>query len=260
MFVVANIFMILSAAIFLYLVKTSNGLGLNFSGGILEITRTFLMTGVNSILLLIIGILYGTVKEIYDITILSYLLNHNDPSEYDKALSQSNIYSGLGMVAGVLLSIIILSLKTDSVQLILFVLIFLVVCLWVFIMNYFDNSQEVFNLETVTHLHIVEKTKNLGSKAAFLKNTVTTGDFEKLKGTMDYIIMKPKEVTKEIDWGDIFSKTKTEFVMIYRLIFEKTTFIPILLWSTGCIFIFGCWDTIVTTFFITFLDEALKNS
>ena len=127
-------------------------------------------------------------------------------------------------------------------------------------MNYFDNSQEVFNLETVTHLHIVEKTKSLENKASFLKNTVSTGDFEKLKGTMDYIIMKPKEATKEINWGDIFNKTKTEFVMIYRLIFEKSTLIPILLWSTGCIFIFGCWDTIVTTFFITFLDEALKNS
>ena len=33
-----------------------------------------------------------------------------------------------------------------------------------------------------------------------------------------------------------------------------------LLWTTGSIFIFGCWDTIVTTFFITYLDEALKDS
>jgi len=72
--------------------------------------------------------------------------------------------------------------------------------------------------------------------------------------------MKPKEITGEIDWGDIINKTKVEFRMLYKLVFEKTTFVPILLWSTGCILLFGCWDTIVTTFFVTFLDEALKNS
>lgn len=43
------------------------------------------------ILLLSIGILYGTVKEIYDIVTLSYLLNHADPSEYDSVLSKNNI-------------------------------------------------------------------------------------------------------------------------------------------------------------------------
>ena len=85
-------------------------------------------------------------------------------------------------------------------------------------------------------------------------------DFQKLKGSMDYIIMKPKEITKELDWGEIITKTKLEYKMLYRLVFEKVTFVPILLWSTGCILLFGCWDTIVTTFFVTFLDEALKNS
>jgi len=72
--------------------------------------------------------------------------------------------------------------------------------------------------------------------------------------------MKPKELSQEIDWGDIINKTKFEYKMLYKLIFEKTTFVPILLWSTGGILLFGCWDTIVTTFFVTYLDEALKNS
>lgn len=77
---------------------------------------------------------------------------------------------------------------------------------------------------------------------------------------MDYIIMKPKQLSKELDWADMMAKTKTEFRMLYRLVFEKASFVPILLWSTGCILLFGCWDTIVTTFFITFLDESLKSS
>lgn len=77
---------------------------------------------------------------------------------------------------------------------------------------------------------------------------------------MDYIIMKPKEITKEIDWGEILEKTKIEYRMLYKLIFVKTTLVPILLWSTGSIILFGCWDTIVMTFFITFMDESLKDS
>lgn len=201
MLAVANGLMILAAIIFLYLIRTSGDMGFSLSGGIIEITRTFLTTGVNFVLLLVVGILYGTIKEIYDITTISYLLNHCDPSEYDSVLSKNNIAMGVGSVVGILLSIVILSLRTDSTQLILFVLIFLIVCVGLFIQNYFDNSHEVFNLGAVKNLHIVEKTKNLEQNtASYLKNTVSTMDFQKLKGSMDYIIMKPKELTKELDW------------------------------------------------------------
>lgn len=89
---------------------------------------------------------------------------------------------GIGSVFGVLLSIIILSFRTDSIQLILFVLIFLVVCAWVFIYNYFDNSHETFTLNTVKSLNIVEKTKNIEQNTvSYFKNTVSTLDFQKLK-------------------------------------------------------------------------------
>ncbi|MCB9806952.1 hypothetical protein H6768_03600 [Candidatus Peribacteria bacterium] len=52
----------------------------------------------NFILLLTVGILYGTVKEVYEITTIAYLLNHCDPSEYDSALSKNNISMGIGSV------------------------------------------------------------------------------------------------------------------------------------------------------------------
>lgn len=88
---VANGLMILAAIVFLYLVRTAGDMSFELNGNILEITRTFLTTGINFILLLFVGILYGTVKEIYDITTISYLLNHCDPSEYDTAMSKNNI-------------------------------------------------------------------------------------------------------------------------------------------------------------------------
>lgn len=135
------------------------------------------------ILLLFAGILYGTVKEVYEITSIAYLLNHSDASEYDAVLSKYSIAMGIGSVVGVLISILVLSLRTDSIQLILFVLIFLVVCAWVFIENYFDNDQEVFNLSTVKNLNIVAKTKDLEKNTvSYFKETVSTLDFQKLKG------------------------------------------------------------------------------
>ncbi len=191
----ANGCMILAAILFLYLLRTSDGLAFSLSGSILENTRNFFMTGSNLVLLLAVGILYGTIKEIYDITTISYLLNHCDPSEYDVALSKNNIAMGIGSVTGIIISIGILSLRTDSTQLILFVLIFLVICVWMFIQSYFDNSHEVFDLGAVKNLHIVEKTKTLEKNTvSYVKNTVSTMDFQKLKGGMDYIIMKPKEL------------------------------------------------------------------
>lgn len=258
---IANALMIIAAIVFLYLTKMSGDISFKLAGGILEITRTFLSTGINLLLLLFVGILYGTVKEIYDITTMSYLLNRCDPSEYDTAMSKNNVAMGVGSIVGVLISIAVLSLRTDSIQLILFVLIFLVVCVWIFIQNYFDNSQETFNLGAVQNLHIIEKTKSLEQTTEkYVKTRITTGDFQKIKGDMNYIIMKPKEITGELDWGDIIDKTKIEFRSLYTLIFEKNTFVPLLLWTTGCIFVFGCWDTIVTTFFISYLDEALKEA
>ncbi len=236
---IANGFMILAACVFLYLVRTSGELEFDFDGSILEVTRNFLASGINFILLLVVGILYGTVKEVYDITTISYLLNHSDPSEYDKALSKNNIAVGIGSVVGIVISIAILSLKTDSTQLILFVLIFLIICVWVFIQGYFDNSNEVFDLAAVKNLHLLEKTKTLEQKtAAYIKTTVSTLDFQKLKGSMDYVIMKPKEISQELNWSEIFQKTKIEYALLYRLVFEKMTFVPILLWSTGCILLF----------------------
>ena len=258
---VANALMIIAAIIFLYMIRSSSTVELKTTGSILEITKTFLTTGINLSLLLFVGIIYGTIKEIYDITTMSYLLNRCDPSEYDTAMSKNNVAMGVGSIAGVLLSIAVLSLKTDSTQLILFVLIFLIICVWVFIQNYFDNTHETFNLSSVKNLHLIEKTKNLEEEtASYVKKTISTGDFGKIKGDMNYIIMRPKQISGELDWGDIIKKTKVEFASIYKLIFEKDTFIPLLLWTTGGIFIFGCWDTIVTTFFITYLDEALKDS
>lgn len=77
---------------------------------------------------------------------------------------------------------------------------------------------------------------------------------------MSYIIMKPKELTQGIVWSEIIEKTKTEFRSIYNLIFDRKNLVPILFWATINIFIFGCWDSVVTTFLVDYLDNALQDA
>lgn len=212
------------------------------------------------VLLLMIGVLYGTVKEIYDIVTLSYLLNHTDPSEFDSALSRNNIAFGIGSVSGVLVSIPVLAFQSQSVQFILFLLLFLIVLSWIFIQYYFDNSHEVFNINTVKDLHILEEVKNIKENSqSYAKTTISTIDFEKAKKGFEYIILKPKQISEQFDWSEIWQKTKQEYRMIYVLVFSKVSFVPLLLWTTGSILLFGCWDNVATTFFVKFLDEAMQD-
>jgi len=144
--------------------------------------------------------------------------------------------------------------------LILFCLIFFVILAWIFIYFYFDNSHEVFNLNTVKNLHIVEDAKTFGKTSEqYIQKNISTIDFEKAKHGIEYVILKPKEVVERFDWGDIFQKTKLEYKMIYRLLLNHKSFVPILLWSTGVILLFGCWDNVATTFFVDFLDGALQE-
>jgi len=58
----------------------------------------------------------------------------------------------------------------------------------------------------------------------------------------------------------MIEKTKHEFKSLYKLIIDEKSFVPILFWTTGGIFVFGCWDTIVMTFFINYLEDALKEA
>ena len=58
----------------------------------------------NVILLLVSVVFYGIIKELSDVTSLSYVMNNADPSEYAELLSKNNIFSGLGALTGLVAS------------------------------------------------------------------------------------------------------------------------------------------------------------
>ena len=69
---------IVASIIFLYFVYLAQDIDFS-SGGIGLFTSS-----VNILLLLLVGLLYGTAKEMYDVSNLSYMMNHIDPDEYGK--------------------------------------------------------------------------------------------------------------------------------------------------------------------------------
>lgn len=151
---VANAMMLIATVIFLYFVLTASDIKIKLGYGIWELTKTFLSSGINIFFLGVVGILYGTIKEVYDIVTLSYLLNTVPPKKYDQALSKNSIATGIGSVVGIVLSAIILSFKTNSVDIILFFLLFFIVISWVFIALYFDNDSSTFEPNTISQLHL----------------------------------------------------------------------------------------------------------
>ncbi len=115
-------------------------------------------------------------------------------------------------------------------------------------------------MNTVKNLHILEEVKNFKENSQkYIKTPISTLDFEQVKEGLEYVVLKPKQVSEQFDWVEIWHKTQQEYRMIYALIFSKTSLVPMLLWTTGSILLFGCWDNVATTFFVKFLDATMQN-
>lgn len=86
--------MFIVSLIFLYFIFFS-GSDASLSGSILstDMLKKFFSSGINILLLLVSVILYGIIKELSDVTSLSYIMNNADPSEYSELLSKNNIFS-----------------------------------------------------------------------------------------------------------------------------------------------------------------------
>lgn len=86
--------MLVVSVIFLYFIFFS-GSDMSISGSLLstDLLKQFFSSGINILLLFISVILYGIIKELSDVTSLSYIMNNADPSEYSELLSKNNIFS-----------------------------------------------------------------------------------------------------------------------------------------------------------------------
>lgn len=97
LFIASAVFMLIVSCIFIYFIYGfSPQIGSGGDDVVSKMTTLFLGSGLNWILLIAAVTLYGIIKELSDVTSLSYIMNNADPSEYAEILSKNNILSGFG--------------------------------------------------------------------------------------------------------------------------------------------------------------------
>lgn len=112
---------------------------------------------------------------------------------------------------GIIISIIILGFKTDSTQLVLFFVAFFIICAIAFVINFFDNPEARIDLSEIKDLRITKPEVNLSQATSHVKKKISTADFEKIKSQASYVLMKPKQLHKQMDYGEMKTNTKEAF-------------------------------------------------
>lgn len=215
----------------------------------------------NIILLLFSVLLYWIIKELNDVTSLSYIMNNADPSEYSELLSKSNIFAWLWGLAWLISSWIILSFSTLIAVIILVILIAFFIF---FILKYFDNSEDHIEFKDIQKLKYITKESVISSLNEYRENitSYTTNMLNKneiLQKAREakVLFLKPIEMKNSVDWNEVYNTTREDIKNFFEIIFKAPyNYRLLVMWSV--LTLFGFWDTFVTSFLIDFLEQIIS--
>lgn len=263
LFLTSASMMFIVSAIFLYFMFSAWSIDLNVSP--LELLQFSwgafqkIFWSLPNILLLVISVVfYWIIKELSDVTSLSYIMNNADPSEYSELLSKNNIFSWLWALWWLLASWIILAFDPF---LAVTILVGVVATFIVFIMKYFDNSKEVFkvnvNFADIKKLKLISPKESLESVKQYATTQIQKTDFGEVAKNMKYIFLKPIEIKKSVNWWEIFKITVDDINSFFNILFKPPYSYKLLIFWI-ILTAFGFWDTFVTSFLIDYLDWIIK--
>ncbi|MCK9272329.1 MFS transporter [Candidatus Gracilibacteria bacterium] len=259
LFIASAIFMLVVSVIFLYFIYNAKTLD-SVNGDFFSTTmlKNLLSSVMNLLLLLVSVVLYGIIKELSDVTSLSYIMNNADPSEYAELLSKNGIFSGIGSLAGLVISGVILLF---SPFIAVSTLVILVILFITFIVIYFDNSNQTINIDInqIKKLKFISPKETIESVKQYTVTQIQKADFAKLTAGAKFIFLKPLEIKKEINWKDVYLTTKNDIKSFINILFKPPYSHKLIMLSSIIIF-FGFWDTFVITFLIEFLDKIINKS
>ncbi|EKE26988.1 MAG: hypothetical protein ACD_4C00091G0002 [uncultured bacterium (gcode 4)] len=258
-FIASASFMLVVAVIFLYFIWSAWTVDMTLPKDILSKTMLDKVIGsIPNLLLLIISVvLYWIIKELSDVTSLSYIMNNADPSEYAELLSKNNIFSGLGCLAWLVLSWVILAFNSFiAVSILVAIVSFFIV----FIIKYFDNSNDSinFNINDIKKLKLISPKETIESVKQYAVTKVTRTDFSQVAQNMKFIFLKPMELKKTVDFKEIKATAIADLKSFQNILFRAPySYKLIIVWLIVTLFWF--WDTFVTTFLIDFLNNVLAK-
>lgn len=251
--------MLFVTLIFLYFIYQTNTIDLkditiDFS---VEALRSLFWSFLNIVLLLIAVWLYWIIKEISDVTSLSYIMNNADPSEYSNLFSIRNIYCWIWSLVWLVSSWVILAFNTFIAVIILVILIILFI---LFIIKYFDNWTSEFNFWDIRNIKLITK-ENIISTINDYKTIILTSkdDFLEKTKNIKVLFLKPIELRKSINFKEIYNITIEDLKSFFDILMTPPyNYRLLIIWFIFTLFWF--WDTFVTSFLIDFIDQILSKN
>lgn len=249
----SSFFMLMSGLIFVYFLINAWKTGWSD-----DLIWMFISNPTNILLLLLSSIFYWFIQELNSVTILSYILNNADPSEYGSIMSRNNIFGWLGALIWLIISWIILAFPNKIFTLILF--LFFVIILIIFVSKYFDNAFSSVDFSQISKLKIITQKEGIEKMKEYVSAQVKKTDFAEIaKKGSKYLFLKPMEVKWTVNFKELIETTKQEFKTAYSVIFWNPQKF-VITWSIISIFLFWFWDTFAATFLVDFLKKFEINS
>lgn len=265
LFITSAVLMLVVSLIFLYFMFSTWNNTLNVSPQeLLDFSKQaftrFFSSLTNMILLVISVILYWVIKELSDVTSLSYIMNNADPSEYAELLSKNNIFSWIGSLIWLLSSWVILAFNPF---LALSIIIWIIAIFIYFISKYFDNSKDIFklsvNFSDIKKLKVISPRESIESVKQYAVTTMQKTDFSNVAKNMKFIFLKPLEIKKFVNWTEIYETTKKDIESFYIILFKPPYSYKLIIFAS-VLTLFWFWDTFVISFLIDYLDKIIWNS
>lgn len=223
---------------------------------VIEYSSLFLDSSINIILLLIAACFYWLIKESFDVTTLSYILNIWTPSEYASLISKYNIHNWIGSLLWLIFSWILLALDIRLAIIIFAVLISIFI---LFIKKYFDNHKETIEFWKVKNLKLDVLKEDLLKKKQELISKVNPETVVNLSREAKVILLKPVEIKKSINFKEVYDISIEWFKIFFNIVFK----IPrnlLVLWFMVIILQYWFWDTFVSTFQVEFLEKIISQN
>lgn len=254
------ILMLIVSAIFLYFIYSTNSITIDESMtttdfSLIQFEKLF-WSILNIFLLLVSVIFYWIIKELSDVTSLSYIMNNADPSEYADLLSRNNIFFWIWSLCWLISSWIILSFNTT---LAVSILVFLIWMFIFFILKYFDNSIDHIKFSDIQKLKYVTKENVLSSIKDYTTKILNKDELLEKAKWAKILFLKPMELKNKIDFNEIYITAKDDIKNFFEIIFQAPyNYRLLIMWRVLVLFWF--WDTFVTSFLIDFLNWILESS
>ncbi len=230
------------------------------SSSIWDLLWEFLNSSLNIILLLLRAIMYWIIKELFDVTTLSYIFNNSTPWEYALLISKYWIHFGWWALIGLVLSWVLLALDIKIAISVFVVILFVFIF---FILKFFDNSKEtieVKNIKNIKNVKVDLMLSALWQKASNVVQKITTKNLIELSKKTKLVFLKPNDdKDRKIDVNELYDETVKNFKILKKIMILMPINI-VLLWWSMVMLIFWFWDTFVSTFQVEFLNKIIQNN